>query len=308
MRNAWLRKPWWWVGTLLLAGWARAEVESPVVVAEPAELARRLLDSEALYTVTGGLKPVSSHFWHTRVAVGECVQETLVDVDHALQELPLSAEFESGLVVFSRPRGEWRHVSAFVAHRPSLQRLIQRRPDAFEPLGVSVDDSAQEILERIDRGAPADRWRGFGLVFGYPDYAVEFFVAAGEEAERTGEFVEREFINLPTYTSDRGRFVYAVPRGHRFRWEDWQLEQQVRQIFAHYRVWRAAYLAGGEIESLALLAAWTAHFGSLDAQPIGQLVTRRTRLRCRITRRRTPALRALGRVVIRRSGNRRTTN
>ncbi len=253
---------------------ARAEPDAPPAPPTAALLARRMLDSEALYTLTGGLKPVSEGFWKTRLSKDDGQSPLVLETRRTLEALPLDPAFEVGVLVLARANGQWRHASAFVAHRPSLQALIHRRSDVFAPLGITAKSPAWEVLERIDQASNSERWRGFGLLFGYPDYAVEFFVQAGEEEERTQEFVKREFINLPTFVSDRGRFVYAVPLGHVLRQEDHDLRCRVDIIFHHYLACRGAFISeeeGADHGALPLLADWSTRFSFRHAIPPAQL-------------------------------------
>lgn len=255
---------------LVFVSAARAEPDAPSDPPTAALLARQMLDSEALYTLTGGLKPVSEGFWRTRFSEEECQSPLVLDTRRTLKTLPLDPAFEVGVMVFARADGPWRYASAFVAHRPSMQALIRRRSDIFAPLGITEESPAWEVLERVDQASNSQRWRGSGLLFGYPDYAVEFFVQAGEEMERTQEFVEREFVNLPTFASERGRFVYAVPLGHVLRQEDHDLRHQVDIIFNHYLACRRAFISEEEEatqDALSLLADWSTRFSLLHALP-----------------------------------------
>jgi len=222
------------------------------------ELSLRILDSEALYTLTHGLKPVSEGFWRARFPEGETTSPEVDAVRAVLDTLPLGPDLEAGVYVFATPFGGKWSASAFVVHKPSLQALIQRRSDVFEPLGVTSVTPPQKVMEAIDRAGPSVRWRGFGLVFGYPEYAVEFFVAAGEKQAETGKFVERDFLNLPTFASERGRFVYAVPKGHVEREEDRDLKTKAEAIFHTYQPWRSAFVGDGKPGAVALLRCWLA--------------------------------------------------
>jgi len=221
-------------------------------------LALRLLDGEGLYTATGGIKPISDGFWHCRFPAAEA---TSPEVDHARQllaGLPLGNDFAAGVYVFSTPFQGKRSASAYIAHMPSLKALVERRKDAFDPIGVTIATPAQTVMEKIDRAPRSARWRAFGLVFGYPDYAVEFFVASGEHQDESGQFVERDFLHLPTFTSSDGRFVYAVPKGHAERDEDRKLKAVTAPIFARYKTWREVYVGEGKAGGVSLLRDWLA--------------------------------------------------
>lgn len=244
-----------WLVVLALVGFPGATQAAPPTADA---MALRVLDSEALYTLTGGLKPVSEGFWQGSFPES---QDTSPEVDAAravLNTLPLGADLEAGVYVFAASFRGKRMASAFVAHKPSLCALIERRRDVFEPLGVTPATPPQRVLESIDRAPRVARWRGFGLVFGYPEYAVEFFVAAGEKQAGTGKSVERDFVNLPTFASDQGRFVYAVPKGHIERVEDRVLKAKTAAIFHTYAAWRNAFVGDGKPGAVALLRCWVA--------------------------------------------------
>lgn len=88
------------------------------------------------------------------------------------------------------------------------------------------------------------------------EYAVDFFVQAAEEERKTGKFVERDFIQIPTYVSVQGRFVYAVPKGHVEREEDRTLRARAEQVLARYRELRAQHIGVGKDGVLALVRSW----------------------------------------------------
>lgn len=233
----------------------------PAAGAEPLTadaLALRLLDGEGLYTVAGGLKPVSDGFWQARFPAADVTSPEVEAARAALASLPLGPDLEAGVFVFATPFDGKRSASAFVVHKPALRALVERRGDVFGPLGVTAATPPQAVMEAIDRAPKAARWRAFGLAFGYPDYAVEFFVSAGEQEGRTGKFVARDFVQVPTFASDRGRFVYAVPKGHAERDEDRQLKEQAGPVLDRYRAWRRVYVGDGAAGAAALLRDWLA--------------------------------------------------
>jgi len=231
----------------------------PAAAAEPLSanaLALKLLDSEALYTVTGGRKPVSEGFWRARFPAAQPTPDEVAEARKVLAELPLGPDLEAGVYVFATAYEGKRSASAFVAHKPSLAALIARRKDVFDRIGVAPDTRPQAVMEAIDRAPPTDRWRSYGLVFGYPEYAVEFFVAAGQKQAETKQFVARDFVHLPTFASGEGRFVYAVPKGHTERDEDRRLKATTTEVFTRYRAWRIVYLDRNNLPATELLRNW----------------------------------------------------
>ena len=221
-------------------------------------LALRLLDGEGLYTATGGLKPISDGFWQSRFPADEATSPEVDHVRQLLARLPLGNDLAAGVYVFSTPFQGKRSASAYIAHMPSLKALVERRKDVFDLIGVTTATPAQTVMEKIDRAPRSARWRAFGLVFGYPDYAVEFFVMSGEQQDKSGEFVKRDFLHLPTFTSIDGRFVYAVPKGHAERDEDRNLKAVTAPIFERYKTWREVYVGEGKAGGVSLLRDWLA--------------------------------------------------
>jgi len=219
-------------------------------------LALQMLDSEALYTVSGGVKPVSEGFWRTRILKSEGTSEVLVEMRKMLRQLPLGENFETGVLVFSNIPGDHSSASAFVAHRLSLEKLMARRRDVFEELQVSASQSAQEIMQAAERAKGGLRWKAFGLLFGYPDHAVDFFVQAGEKQHLTGEFQKRDFFQIPTYASDEGRFVYAVPQGYQPIDLDLRLRMNAISILDRYKSQRQINVNCSSLSGTVLLHDW----------------------------------------------------
>lgn len=207
----------------------------------------RMLDSEALYTVAGGLKPISEGFWQTRFPETETTTPEIEQVREILgATVSCGVELTAGVHIFVKSFDGKKNAAAFVAHRASLQRMITRHPLVFEPLGITPLMEAGQVIERVDRGPSSLRWRAFGLLFGYPEYAVDFFVKAGESQQQTGKFVERDFLSIPTVLGSTGRFVYAVPKGHVENDADRELQRQAAPIFEEYQQRRAHYIGVGK--------------------------------------------------------------
>ena len=132
----------------------------PATAAEPVSadaLALKLLDSEALYTATDGLKPVTEGFWRARFPAAQQTCDEVAEARKALAELPLGPNLEAGVYVLAAAHEGKRSASAFLAHKPSLARLIAQRKDVFGRIGVTPDTRPQAVMEAIDRAPPAGR-------------------------------------------------------------------------------------------------------------------------------------------------------
>jgi hypothetical protein len=112
-----------------------------------------------------------------------------------------------------------------------------------------------EVVMTVEYASPAPRLRGYGYLFGYPDYAVDFFVQA---SETQGALVPRDFFSLPTVRGER-RFVYAVPKGHEPNDADRALKAAAEAIYADYAARRARHITGDSASGvLALVREWLA--------------------------------------------------
>lgn len=248
--NRWV----WWLVLILLAPSVRANepAEAPALD----ELVRRLLDSEALYTMAGPLKPLSDGFWQARFPATGTTSPAVERVRHHLATLPWGDDYAAGVYVFAQAFNGQRSATAFVAHRPLVRGVVWRYPEVFRPLGITLLTEPEEMLSRIDRAEAGVRWRAFGLLFGYPEAAVDFFVRAGLEEKQTGQFVPRDFRHVPTFGNERGRFVYAVPKGMLESDADRTLRASAAPILAEYTRRRAVYLAPEGPGAAALLRDW----------------------------------------------------
>ncbi len=240
-------------------------VPSPILANEEAskplpkleELALKLLDCEALYTVSGGLKPVSEGFVRSKLPLDEPESERIVsEMRSLLAQLPLGPNVDTGVLVFTSKELDYRSAAGFIAHRPALRRKIREHQELFGRIGVSEIDSAQSVMDAINGAHGSDRWKAFGLVFGYPEDAVDFFVQAGEEEKATGKFVERDFFQIPTQESDRGRFVFAVAKGESPKAEHLLLKSQAVEILERYRIVRRSQHECQGYNGLYLLQCW----------------------------------------------------
>lgn len=234
-------------------------VESlPPAVRETAE--RWLLeagDREALYTLDGGLKPLSSdiasYTWRVAPTPDATAADTLARWRRAAAALTCGdlhfAVQVFGAVFPSRTGDTVRTASVAVGHRRMLDAAIGRQASWFASVGITAGQPVGDLLALVDAAPRADRWRGYGLLFGYPEAAVDFFVSAGRQGDSTRTLVPRDFRRHPTWrksapppgeTDSLTSFVYAVPKGAPWSAADSALARAVAPRYAAYRAWRDA--------------------------------------------------------------------
>jgi hypothetical protein len=246
------------------------------VSAEVAALADRLLldagDGEALYTLANGLKPLSSGR-----AVSVRVAPTLDQV--ALDSLELMrratavlscGEIGAFVHTFTATSGTSggdtrRAAEVVVFHRARVADVVRTHAAFFATLAITPSADVREVLAAVENAPRADRWRGYGLLFGYPDEAVDFFVRAGVEGDSMRAIVPRDFRRIETFRKfpaardeppTMSSFVYAVPQGAPESAADRALRDAAAPIYSRYARERARLIVGDSTGALALWRAW----------------------------------------------------
>ncbi len=217
---------------------ANATVRMSEVASAPDTFAllHEATDHEALYTLVGGLKPMSTGIWGGSFVVDDPDLADLCDVRLALAPL-CNDVWYADVQVFDYIDAGQRSAHAFVVHRMAMARMIERFEAFWSPWGITPCTHPSEVVAVVDRMPDADRWRGYGYLFGYPADAVDFFVEAGlaiEDENDVGPGEDRQFIQIPTYASKRGRFTYAVPVDHERSAADKATANEAKQILGAY--------------------------------------------------------------------------
>ncbi|MBL8169011.1 MAG: hypothetical protein JNJ50_12690, partial [Acidobacteria bacterium] len=179
------------------------------------------------------------------LAAWRCGDELFADVRHFAQT------YED-----SKTKELTRAAEAVVLNLPALSATVSKYADYFGPFGLTPHAHPMEVLMAIEYGQPGPRWRGYGYLFGFPPYAVDFFVNAGETEKQTGKFVERDFLSIPTFGAEKHHFVWAVPKGYAEQDEDRAIRARAAEILADYRERRARFIGVGKPGVSELLRDW----------------------------------------------------
>ena len=216
----------------------------------------KALDGEALYTIAADLKPMSSGIANLQI---ETAKPDLTETDRLRRIMAAwtcGGEIRGTLHHFAAVYEGKRPLDAVVFNLPRMQRLMSEKAGFFAPYGLSAASDPIETLMAIEYDPTSARLRGYGYFFGYPDYAVDFFVSASDSQKATGTFVERDFISLPTVLGER-HFVYAAPKGHQANAADHALRAASEIIFQDYSARRARHIREGSASGvLALVREW----------------------------------------------------
>ncbi len=214
------------------------------------------LDREALFTLVGGLKPVSEGFWSVKWKADAGSPDPLDEAQQVLRAFRCGDAVYADMLVFREPVGKARLAHAYVVNALALRAKVREEPGFWLRLGVTPHSHPAAVMPAAEAAAAADRFRAFGYAFGYPRHAVDFYVAAAEEEKRTGVVVKRDFVNLPTFGSDRGRFVWAVPKGQAETEADRAVRAAAAPVLEAYRQRRAYYVGAGRPGVVELLRDW----------------------------------------------------
>lgn len=218
----------------------------------------KALDGEALYTIAAGIKPMSSGI------IGLQIDVANPDVTEADALRTIFSAWTCGGAIratlhhFASVYEGKRPLDAVVFNVPRMRQLLAARAAFFGPYGLSPASDPLETLMAIEHDPTSARLRGYGYLFGYPDYAVDFFVASSDSQKATGTFVERDFISLPTVLGER-HFVYAAPKGHQPNDVDTALRAAVDTVYREYVARRARHIRDGSAAGvLPLIREWLA--------------------------------------------------
>ncbi len=163
------------------------------------------------------------------------------------------------VVPFRATQERIRSVQLLVTHQGTLDQALARAASFWGQWGFTPGADPGTVVTVVEFEESGPRFRGYGYLFGYPEHAVSFFVEAAEEMARTGDFVERDFFQLPVHSGETGRFVYAVPKGHDPLPEDLAIREEAERVLARYRTLRPRFENGdGTLRAVELLRAWRA--------------------------------------------------
>jgi len=251
------------------------EALAPADRREAERLLLHLADGEALYTLAGGLKPLSSGAADVQLRVAPAVDTGALARLDQLRRVTAAlhcGEIGAFVQLYAAPQRRAdssvvRAASVVLYHRRSLRALVERQAPFFATLGITPAADPRDLVEAVEHAERAPRWRGYGHLFGYPDEAVAFFVEAGEEGDRTGRLVPRDFRRIGTvrqYPETRdgppvlSAFVYAVPKGAPESDADRRLRAAAAPLLARYRRERARHVGADSTGAVALWRAWLA--------------------------------------------------
>ncbi|MDR1357710.1 MAG: hypothetical protein LBJ58_08590 [Tannerellaceae bacterium] len=216
------------------------------------------LDREALFTILGDVKPMSSvvTLYYPVANTDSALRTSAVVVDslrrgryldelQSVQYLMNKLDFPDLrfiVVPYQEAEGDRRVVQVSAVRISKLDSLLKKQEGFFGQFGLVPGADPSVVASVIENAGVYERYRGYGYLFGYPDQAVDFFVLASLELNTTGTFVERSFFNIPVHAAKGGYFVYANPAAYEPSVIDSAIYYKAADVLARYEDIRGKYL------------------------------------------------------------------
>lgn len=217
------------------------------------------LDREAIYTLLGNLKPMSSLVsYRFPLANTDTLKKTkanivdreshgiyldrLYSIQQALNKMNFP-DLRFVLVPYKASQGNKRLMQLSVVRVSVLDSLLKAKESFFGQFGLVPGADPAIVVSTIENADKYERNRGYGYLFGYPDYAVDFFIDAAVNTKKNKELVSREFFQIPVYAGDKGYFVYVYPKEQELNLaNDSILYYKAEKILTNYKKIRNNYL------------------------------------------------------------------
>lgn len=232
------------------------------------------LEHEAVYTLLGDLKPMSSLGYSLSYPIAKkasmadgdkhVVQVAVDSISQALNELSQwhnivnklsNDQLEFVLIPYKHTWKEKRNLQVLVCNRARFSQALEENESFFGQWGFTANSDPAVVLTTIEFESRNDRYRAYGYLFGYPEHAVDFFVEASIAEEETGEFVKRDFFQIPVSASETGYFTYAIPKGYIPTKVDSSIYREANAIQKSYQNLKKQYLLpNGNLNAIGLLS------------------------------------------------------
>jgi hypothetical protein len=252
---------------------------SPRLRHQSGELLLAALDSEALYTFVGGVKPMTANSFGPPFDWFPAADTTRVrDLQQILATWRCGEDLYADVLPSGAPPTKTRphQTSPFLVHVPRFREIIRNRIVLFAPYGITdLTPPAAALVSIMAQLVPTpERQEDYhcytrmrGHLFGYPEHAIEFYVRYMDA--RNAPAGERELkgrsVQIPTVTSSAPgatpqqqllSFNYMVPVDAREQADDIALRKVSEAILAEYRKRRERFIGKGNPGVVELLRDW----------------------------------------------------
>lgn len=213
------------------------------------------LDHEGIYTLLDTIKPISSVTYFSyavaRDSTHSAMDYNIAKDKQALDSIALyqricnqlsNEKVKLVLVPFEQTYKGKRNMEIYAVNIKKFKSKIREYATFFGQFGITPESDPAQVITIIEYEMKYDRWRGYGYLFGYPAYAVDFFVSAGLQQDSTGQFVKRDFFQIPVYAGGKGHFTYAMPKDYKPEASDSLLYNSALNVLTRYKKLRNKYV------------------------------------------------------------------
>lgn len=219
-------------------------------------LLKKALENEGLFTLTSGLKPMSTVAdlslklaQQDSLAKGKLLVADVNSADFAklaqYQRVVSALQFgDVGFVLypFKIHRKGIRNATISVYRQSLVDSMVNANASFYGQLALSKGVPATLLVGITEYENSYDRFRSYGNLFGYPTHAVNFFVEAAITNDETKTFVKRDFFNMPVYSRETGRFVYALPKDSKPNAADLAVKDRAAFALENFKKVRQKYV------------------------------------------------------------------
>lgn len=219
-------------------------------------LLKKSLENEGLFTLLGRLKPMSSVAdLSLAIAQKDSLAKgnaTVTDVNgedykklQQYQRVVNALQFDDVrfiLLPFKIQRKGIKSISINVYRQSLVDSMVNANRSFYGQFAHVSGTPAPLLINTTEYERSYDRFRSYGNLFGYPPHAVDFFVKASITSDEKKEFVKRDFFNIPVYSKQTGRFVYALPKDSKPVVADEAIKQRAAFALEKYKAIRAKHI------------------------------------------------------------------
>jgi hypothetical protein len=227
-----------------------------------------LLDNVALYTMVGDIKPVScmSVKCYTKYeSVTRRNDKRVIKRTDELRQIVKKMNNEDLHFAIYNPQRAymikkedtsrvWRIPDLLIMNKCLVKKAIKDEKDFFESIDINEDSNMDSIAKKvfIDQTCDSLNEKAQGLLFGYPKYAIDFFI----NADRGYVKNDRKPIKIPAYDK-KSDFVFVVPIGHQLSQEDSLIIDKASMVLEKYKTKRRKYINLFKHQPYELYKEWS---------------------------------------------------
>ncbi len=229
-----------------------------------------LLDNVGLYTILGDFKPASYMFLNSYTKYESITKRNDKRVTKKTNELRSILEKmtnkELHFTLYNPQqaytvKGEdttrfWRIPPVLVMNKSLVRKVIKEDKDFFNSISISENSNMDSIAKNVFIDRTCDyklNVRAQGLLFGYPKYAIEFFVNTDYQI---GAIKDRKPVKIPVYDKNSS-FIYVIPIQQQLSNEDSLLINNASKFLKKYKGIRKKYINFFKYKPYKLYTEWS---------------------------------------------------